>query len=89
VRPEVAVGEREQRGGQHREDHQHEQLVTSMFQVKIGIRNIVMPGARIVMMVVMKLTAPRIVPKTAQPQTDDPQVSADAGRERGASDSGA
>jgi hypothetical protein len=39
--------------------------VTSMFQVKIGIRNIVMPGARSVMIVVMKLTAPRIVPRPA------------------------
>ena len=36
-----------------------------MFQVKIGIRNIVMPGARMVMIVVMKFTAPRIVPKPA------------------------
>jgi hypothetical protein len=36
-----------------------------MFQLKIGMRNIVMPGARIVMMVVMKFTAPRIVPKPA------------------------
>ena len=35
--------------------------VTRMFQVKIGIRNIVIPGARIVTMVVMKFTAPRIV----------------------------
>ena len=40
-------------------------LVTRVFQVKIGIRNIVMPGARIVKMVVMKLTAPRIVPRPA------------------------
>ncbi|CAM5528277.1 hypothetical protein SGLAM104S_00950 [Streptomyces glaucescens] len=39
--------------------------VNRVFQVKIGIRNIVMPGARIPMMVVMKLTAPRIVPKPA------------------------
>ena len=37
--------------------------VTSVFHVKIGMRNIVMPGARIVMIVVMKFTAPRIVPK--------------------------
>ena len=37
--------------------------VTRVFQVKIGMRNIVMPGARIVMIVVMKFTAPRIVPK--------------------------
>ena len=40
-------------------------------QVKIGIRNIVMPGARMQMIVVMKLTPPRIVPKPlrARPQT--------------------
>ena len=31
--------------------------VTKMFQVKIGIRNIVMPGARRQTIVVMKLTA--------------------------------
>ena len=40
-------------------------LVTRVFQVKIGIRNIVRPGARMVMIVVMKLTAPRIVPRPA------------------------
>jgi hypothetical protein len=34
-----------------------------MFQVKIGIRNIVMPGARMQKIVVMKLTPPRMVPK--------------------------
>ena len=33
-----------------------------MFQVKIGIRNIVMPGARMQMIVVTKLTPPRMVP---------------------------
>ena len=33
------------------------------FQVKIGIRNIVMPGARMQKIVVMKLTPPRIVPR--------------------------
>ena len=45
--------------------------VTSAFHVKIGMRNIVMPGARIVMIVVTKLTAPRIVPKpvSASPST--------------------
>ena len=45
--------------------------VTRMFQEKIGIRNIVMPGARMVTMVVMKLTAPRMVPKppSARPNT--------------------
>ena len=39
--------------------------VIRMFQVKIGIRNIVIPGARRVMIVVTKLTAPRIVPRPA------------------------
>ena len=45
--------------------------MTRMVQVKIGIRNIVMPGARRQMIVVMKLTAPRIVPKPprARPNT--------------------
>ncbi|MNR50814.1 hypothetical protein D3C85_1703900 [compost metagenome] len=45
--------------------------VTSVFQVKIGMRHMVMPGARMQMMVVMKLTAPRIVPKPerARPKT--------------------
>ena len=44
-------------------------LVTRMFQVKIGIRNIVMPGARMHTTVVIMLTAPRIVPRppTARP----------------------
>ena len=37
--------------------------VTSMFQVKIGIRNIVMPGARSVTIVVIMLTAARMVPR--------------------------
>ncbi len=36
-----------------------------MFHVKIGIRNIVMPGARIPTIVVRKFTAPRIVPNPA------------------------
>ena len=35
-------------------------LVSRMFQVKIGIRNIVMPGARRQTIVAMKLIAPRI-----------------------------
>jgi hypothetical protein len=45
--------------------------VTRVFQVKIGIRHMVMPGARMQMMVVMKLTAPRMVPKpdSARPKT--------------------
>ena len=40
-------------------------LVISTFQTNIGIRNIVMPGARMQMIVVMKLTAPRIEPRPA------------------------
>ena len=46
VRPEPPVGlQREQRGGQDGEGEQHQhRLVSRMFQVKIGIRNIVMPG---------------------------------------------
>jgi hypothetical protein len=39
--------------------------VTSVFHTKIGIRNIVMPGARIVKIVVTKFTAPRMVPRPA------------------------
>ena len=39
--------------------------MTKMIQVKIGIRNMVMPGARMQTIVVMKLTAPRIVPRPA------------------------
>ncbi len=38
-------------------------LVTKIVHVKIGIRNMVMPGARMVKIVVMKLTAPRMVPR--------------------------
>ncbi len=40
-----------------------------MFQVKIGIRNIVMPGARMQTTVVIMLTPPRMVPRppTARP----------------------
>ena len=39
--------------------------MTRVFHTKIGIRNIVMPGARMQMIVVMKLTAPRMVPRPA------------------------
>ncbi|MDF2508620.1 MAG: hypothetical protein K0Q52_2479, partial [Microbacterium sp.] len=39
----------------------------SVFHEKIGMRHIVMPGARIVMIVVMKFTAPRMVPKPEMP----------------------
>ena len=37
--------------------------VSKTFQEKIDIRNIVIPGARIVKIVVMKFTPPRIVPR--------------------------
>ena len=63
--------------------------MSSMFQVKIGMRNIVMPGARMQMIVVMKFTAPRIVPRPDSDEAHDPQVAADARRERSSSDSGA
>lgn len=45
--------------------------MNSTFQVKIGIRNIVIPGARRHMIVVTKLTAPRVVdtPVTTSPIT--------------------
>ncbi len=37
--------------------------MSSAFQVKIGIRNMVMPGARMQKIVVMKFTAPKMVPR--------------------------
>jgi len=45
--------------------------VIRMVQVNNGIRNMVIPGARRQMIVVMKLTPPRIVPKpaSARPKT--------------------
>ncbi len=46
-------------------------LVTRMFQVKIGIRHIVMPGARRQTTVVVMLTPPRIVPR---PLTANPMI---------------
>ena len=46
-------------------------LVSRMFQVKIGIRNMVMPGARMQMMVVTKLTPLRIVPS---PESTRPMI---------------
>ena len=45
--------------------------VTRMFQVKIGIRNIVIPGARSTTTVVIMLTAPKIVPS---PDTIRPMI---------------
>ena len=41
-----------------------------MFQVKMGIRNMVMPGQRMQTTVVIMLTAPRMVPRppTARPR---------------------
>lgn len=55
--------QREQRRRQYRKASNTSTPVSSTFQQKIGIRNIVMPGARMQMIVVMKLTEPRIVPK--------------------------
>src|SRR6266511_6234859 len=45
--------------------------VTSMVQQNMGSRNMVMPGARMLKIVVMKLTAPRIeeVPTSSSPST--------------------
>ena len=45
--------------------------VTKVFQVNTGILHMVIPGARMVRMVVMKLTPPKIVPKPliARPKT--------------------
>ena len=40
-------------------------MVMKTFQVKIGIRNIVIPGARMHTTVVIMLTAPRMVPRPA------------------------
>ncbi len=42
-----------------------------MFQVKIGIRNMVIPGARMQTTVVIMLTAPRMVPR---PPTTIPMI---------------
>ncbi len=46
-------------------------LVSRTFHTKIDMRNIVMPGARMPTIVVMKLTAPRIVPN---PESDRPMI---------------
>ena len=45
--------------------------MTKMFQVKIGIRNMVMPGQRMQTTVVIMLTAPRMVPR---PPTATPRI---------------
>ena len=42
--------------------------VISTVQVNSGIRNIVIPGARMHTIVVMKLTEPRMVPKPPRPR---------------------
>ena len=54
----------------------------SVVQLNSDIRNMVMPGARMQMIVVMKLTAPRMVPKPASAEAEDPQVRAEVGRVR-------
>ena len=53
-------------------------LVTSMFQVKIGMRNMRMPGARMVTTVVTMLTPVRMPDSPVSATADDPQVAADA-----------
>jgi hypothetical protein len=51
-----------------------------MFQVKIGIRNIVMPGARM-QKIVYEVDAAEDGAEAGQRQAHDPQVAADARRE--------
>jgi hypothetical protein len=61
--------------------------VTRVFHTKMGIRNIVMPGARMQMIVVVKLTAPRMVPRPAihrpmihrSPPTPGERMASDSG----------
>jgi hypothetical protein len=62
VRADESVGE--QRGGEDR-DQDQDGGDERIFQVKIGIRNIVMPGARRHTMVVSMSTPPRMVPSPA------------------------
>ena len=45
--------------------------VSRAFQVKIGIRNIVMPGTRMQKIVVVKFTVPRMVPN---PDSTSPMI---------------
>ncbi len=88
MRPEFTVRlQREERGGEDGKASSTSTAVSSTFHTKIGMRNIVMPGARMQMIVVMKLTAPRIVPK---PEKARPMIhmSAPTPGERTASDSG-
>ena len=56
-------------------------LVTSVFHEKIGARHMVGMAGRIVMMVVMKFTAPRDG-KTRSCRAKHPQVSTRTGRRR-------
>jgi hypothetical protein len=87
--PKRGRAEPEERGRQHREEMMTRIEVTSTVQVNTGIRNIVMPGARMQRIVVMKLTAPRMVPKPPMRQPEDPQVAAEPGAVVGEFDSGA
>ena len=58
LRAEVPVGQQRRAAPRSRigKASSTSRLVTRMFQVKIGIRNIVMPGARSVITVVIMLT---------------------------------
>ena len=53
-------------------------LVRNRFHVRIGMRNIVIPGARSIVMVVMMLTAPSVPDVPVRMIGDDPQVGAEA-----------
>ena len=50
-----------------------------MFQVKIGMRNMPMPGARRPKIVVIRLIAPKNARDPDESQPDDPQVQPDTG----------
>ena len=54
-------------------------MVTSWFQTKIGMRNMTMPGARSMKMVVMMLTAVKMPGEAGQAHAEDPQVGAGPG----------
>ena len=55
-------------------------LVRNRFHVRIGMRNMVMPGARIIVTVVMTLTALSVPDVPVRMIDDDPQVGAEPGR---------
>ena len=50
-----------------------------MFQVKIGMRNIVIPGARMVMIVVMKFDATEDRAEAGEGKAEHPEIAASPG----------